>query len=128
MVFARIVDALAGGDSFELYGGGDQSRSFTYVSDVLDATTKAMERAPRGAVYNVGGGEEATLAEAIAMLERIAGRRLDLQRGRAAAGDVARTAADVSRIRAGLGWQPRTSLEQGLQAQWEWASARVAAR
>jgi UDP-glucose 4-epimerase len=128
MALARIVDALASGETFELYGGGEQSRSFTYVSDVADATTKAMERAPRGAVYNVGGGEEATLAEAIAMLERIAGRRLDLQRGRAAAGDVARTAADVSRIRAGLGWQPRTSLEQGLQAQWEWASARVAAR
>jgi nucleoside-diphosphate-sugar epimerase len=128
MVFARIVDALASGETFELYGGGEQSRSFTYVSDVVDATLAAMERAPRGAVYNVGGGEEATLAEAIAMLERIAGRRLDLQRGRAAAGDVARTAADVSRIRAGLRWQPRTSLEQGLQAQWEWASARVAAR
>jgi UDP-glucuronate 4-epimerase len=128
MMFARIVDALASADSFELYGGGEQSRSFTFVSDVVEASVAAMERAPGGAVYNVGGGEEATLLETIAMLERIAGRPLDLERGRAAAGDVARTAADVSRIRAELGWQPTTSLEHGLRAQWEWASARVAAR
>src|SRR5262249_19240857 len=112
---------------FELYGDGGQSRSFTFVGDVVDATTAAMERAPRGAVYNVGGGEEATLLQAIRMLERLAGRSLDLHRGRRAAGDVARTAADVSRIGTDLGWRPLTSLEQGLRAQWDWASARVAA-
>jgi nucleoside-diphosphate-sugar epimerase len=128
MALARIVEALATGDGFELYGDGGQSRSFTFVGDVVDATAAAMERAPRGAVYNVGGGEEATLLEAIGMLERLAGRSLDLRRGRPAAGDVARTAADVSRIGTDLGWRPLTSLEPGLRAQWDWASARVAAR
>jgi len=127
MALARIVGALALGSSFELYGDGLQSRSFTYVSDGVEATIAAMERARAGTVYNVGGGEEATMREAIATLERVSGRTLDLVERPAAAGDVRRTSADVARIERDLGWRATTSLQDGLQAQWEWASARVAA-
>src|SRR5436853_1713293 len=63
MALARVVDALARGSSFELYGDGLQSRSFTYVADGIEATIAAMERAPSGVVYNVGGGQEATMRE-----------------------------------------------------------------
>jgi nucleoside-diphosphate-sugar epimerase len=127
MALARIVDALARGSSFELYGDGLQSRSFTYVADGIEATIAAMERAPAGAVYNVGGGEEATMREAIETLERVSGRTLDLVERQAAAGDVRRTSADATRIERDLGWRATTLLTDGLQAQWEWASARVAA-
>ena len=127
MALARIVGALARGSSFELYGDGLQSRSFTYVSDGVEATIAAMERGRAGTVYNVGGGEEATMREAIATLERVSGRTLDLVERPAAAGDVRRTSADVARIERDLGWRATTSLQDGLQAQWEWASARVAA-
>jgi UDP-glucuronate 4-epimerase len=128
MFFARVVEALATGGPLHVYGSGEQSRSFTFVSDAVDATVAAMEQAPRGAVYNVGGGEEASVLEAISMLERISGRALDLRRVEPAAGDVARTKADVSRIRTELGWVPQTRLEDGLRAHWEWALGRVAAR
>jgi UDP-glucuronate 4-epimerase len=127
MALARIVDALAHDSSFELYGDGLQSRSFTYVADAVEATISAMEGAPRGALYNVGGGEEASMREAIATLERLSGRSLDLVERPAAAGDVRRTAADATRIGRDLGWHATTPLEHGLRAQWEWASARVAA-
>jgi nucleoside-diphosphate-sugar epimerase len=127
MALARVIEALAAGTPFELYGDGSQSRSFTYVSDAVAATIAAMERAPPGATYNVGGGEEATMREAIATLERISGRELDVRHGPPAAGDVRRTSADVSLIRADLGWAPRVRLEDGLREHWSWASARVAA-
>ncbi|HVM18199.1 MAG TPA: NAD-dependent epimerase/dehydratase family protein [Gaiellaceae bacterium] len=127
MAFTRVVLALAEGRPFTLYGDGEQSRSFTYVADVVDATVAAMERAPAGAVYNVGGGEEATMNDAIARLERIAGRRLEVVREPAVPGDQRRTRADTRRIREALGWEPRTPLDDGLRAEWEWASARVAA-
>jgi UDP-glucuronate 4-epimerase len=127
MALARIVDALARGSSFELYGDGHQSRSFTYVADGIAATIAAMERAPAGGVYNVGGGEEATMRAAIGTLERVSGRTLDVVERPAAAGDVRRTSADATRIERDLGWRATTSLTDGLQAQWEWASARVAA-
>jgi len=128
MAFTRLLEALAAGGSYPLYGDGSASRSFTYVADAVEATIAALERAPRGSLYNVGGGDEATLAEAIALAERIAGRALDVERLPAAKGDVRRTKADTTRIRSELGWQPHTSLETGLRSQWEWAAGRVGAR
>jgi UDP-glucuronate 4-epimerase len=127
MFFRRVCDALLAGVRFEIYGSGDQSRSFTEVGDAVTATIAAMERAPTGAVYNVGGGDEASVREAIALLERASGRTLDIRHVDAAKGDVRRTKADVSRIHDALGWEPRTRLEDGLARMWSWASARVAA-
>jgi nucleoside-diphosphate-sugar epimerase len=127
MFFRRVCEALLSGGTFEIYGTGEQSRSFTYVDDAVTATIAAMEHAPTGALYNVGGGEEASMLEAIALLEQISGRELDVRHVGVAQGDVSRTKADVTRIRGALGWEPRTSLRDGLKAMWAWASARVAA-
>jgi len=127
MALARVVDALARGASFELYGDGLQSRSFTYVADVVAATIAAMERAPAAGLYNVGGGVEATMRDAIATLEQASGRTLEVVERPAAPGDVRRTAADTGRIERELGWRAHTALADGLQGQWEWASVRVAA-
>jgi nucleoside-diphosphate-sugar epimerase len=122
MFMARVIRALAKGREFTLYGDGSQSRSFTFVADVVRATIDAMARAPSGSVYNVGGGQEASIAEAIEVLERIAGRKLDAKHSPRAPGDVARTKADTSRIRTDLGWEPAVPLEDGLREQWEWAT------
>ncbi len=127
MAFTRMVTCLAEGRPFELYGDGQQSRSFTYVDDAVDATIAAMERGASGATYNVGGGSEVSMLEAIEALGRVAGRPLDVIRRARREGDAARTAADTSRIRAELGWAPETPFEEGLEAQWRWAAARVAA-
>ena len=127
MAFTRMVTSLAEGLPFELFGDGTQSRSFTYVDDVVEATIAAMEGAPAGGVYNVGGGNEVSMLDAIETLGRVAGRRLEIIRAPRVEGDVARTAADISRIEADLGWKPRTSFEEGLAAQWSWAADRVAA-
>jgi UDP-glucuronate 4-epimerase len=126
MAFTRVALALAEGTTFELYGDGGQSRGWTYVSDVVDATTAAMT-AGHG-TYNVGGALEASMNEAIELLERISGRSLDVRRRPAVPGDQRRTSADTTRICVELGWEPAVSLEAGLQAQWEWASTRVVAR
>jgi nucleoside-diphosphate-sugar epimerase len=127
MFFRRVCERLLDGAPFQVYGTGDQSRSFTYVGDVVEATRAAMERAPGGATYNVGGGDEASMREAIALLEETSGRRLALEHVDAVKGDMARTSADISRIRGDAGWQPRTPLREGLAAMWSWAAARVAA-
>ena len=125
MAFARIVNALAAGTRFELYGDGEQSRGWTYVADVVDATIAAARRG--GGTYNVGGGHEASLNETIALLEQISGRRLETVLQPVVPGDQSRTSADTTRIREELAWTPSVSLEDGLNAQWEWASTRVAA-
>jgi nucleoside-diphosphate-sugar epimerase len=117
MAFSRIISALLGGDPFRFFGTGEQSRDFTYVDDAVAATLAAMNGSRGSTVYNVGGGSETTLTDVVALCEGLAGKRLDLRHEPAAAGDVRRTAADTSLIRAELGWSPRTSLEEGLAAQ-----------
>jgi UDP-glucuronate 4-epimerase len=125
MAFTRIANALASGGRFELYGDGEQSRSWTYVSDVVDATITALSGS---GTYNVGGALEASMNEAIALFERLAGHPLDVGRHAVAVpGDQRRTKADTTRIRAELGWEPRVTLEQGVGLQWSWASANVTA-
>jgi UDP-glucuronate 4-epimerase len=128
MALTKMVSCLAEGEPFELHGDGTQSRSFTYVDDAVEATIAAMERASAGSTFNVGGGTEVSMLEAIETLARIAGRRLEVVRGLRRVGDAARTAADTTRIGAELGWQPMTPFEEGLAAQWRWAADRVAAR
>jgi nucleoside-diphosphate-sugar epimerase len=127
MALARIVACLAEERPFELHGDGGQSRSFTYVDDAVDATIRAMEHAASGDVFNVGGGEEVSMLDAIETLGRISGRRLELVAAPRRLGDQRRTAADTTRIRHALGWTASTPFEQGLEAQWRWAAARVAA-
>ncbi len=126
MAFTRIALALAEGRPFDLFGDGAQSRGWTYVSDVVRATIAAMEGGT--GTYNVGGGVEATMRETIAIFERISGRTLEIRDHPPVPGDQRRTNADTTRLRSELGWVPQVSLEEGLEAQWEWVSARVAAR
>ncbi len=126
MAFTRIAMCLAEERPFDLFGDGLQSRSFTYVGDVVRATIAAM--ADGRGTYNVGGGEEATLRETISILEELAGRPLEIRDHPSVPGDQRRTKADTTLIRSELGWVPTTSLGDGLAAQWAWAAARVAAR
>jgi nucleoside-diphosphate-sugar epimerase len=127
MAFTKMVSCLVEGRPFELYGDGAQSRSFTFVDDAVEATIAAMERGEPGSTLNVGGGTEVSMLEAIEVLGRIAGRRLEVVRMPRREGDAVRTAADTTRIRAALGWEPTTPFEDGLTAQFRWAADRVAA-
>jgi UDP-glucose 4-epimerase len=123
MAFTRIVNALATGGSFELFGDGDQSRSWTYVRDLVDGTIAAL--GGQG-TYNVGGALEATMNESIALFERVSGRTLDVRRhDEPVPGDQRRTKADTTRIRTELGWEAHVTLEDGAERQWSWASANV---
>jgi nucleoside-diphosphate-sugar epimerase len=126
MAFTRIAFALAEGRQFTIYGDGGQSRGWTYVSDVVEATIEAMSRG--SGTYNVGGALEASLRDAIPILEGLADTKLDVLEEPVVPGDQRRSHADTTRIRAELGWEPRVGLEEGLTAQWQWASARVGAR
>ncbi len=78
MALAKIVALPRRRRPFELHHDGTQSRSFTYVDDAVEATILAMERGSAGDVFNVGGGEEVSMREAIETLPAVAGRELEL--------------------------------------------------
>jgi UDP-glucuronate 4-epimerase len=125
MAFARFVEAALGGEPMPLLGDGRQVRDFTYVGDAADATALALERGGDGATYNVAGGAPATLADAFAALSEELGQAPELERLPADGRDPRSTGADLTRIRAELGWRPRTSLRAGLALQAAHAAAAV---
>ena len=115
MAFHRFIDALESDRPMQLYGTGDQSRDFTYVDDVVAATVAAAG-AP-SAVYNIGGGNPASVNDALAILESLTRTEARVVRKPRARGDADRTWADTTLARHELAWRPRTSLADGLAAQ-----------
>jgi UDP-glucose 4-epimerase len=128
MAFTTMLEALASGRAFPLYGDGSASRSFTYVDDAVAGTIAAMERGEAGSIYNIGGGEEASMKEVFELARRVSGQRLRIERLDAAVGDVRRTRADGTRASAHLGWVASTPLAEGLAEHWRWVADRVGVR
>ncbi len=121
MAFHRFCRALLRGEPVTVYGDGTQSRDFTYISDAAEANLRAWERSAPQGVYNVGGGSQVEVREAIAILERALGVKAALRFEPRPPGDPPRTRADATRLHADLGFVPATGIEQGLAAEAEWA-------
>ena len=119
MAFARFLAAALAGQSIEIFGDGTQEREFTYVDDAVSATIAAAERGRIAATYNVGGGSRASVNDVVELIAELLERRPELLHLPVAAGDLRRTAADVSLARAELGFEPGTTLRAGLAAQLE---------
>ncbi len=125
MAYHRFMKALLAGEPVTIYGDGLQVRGNTYVGDCVEATVRAFEAHP-GEVYNVGGGEAVNMLDVLAKLESLAGRRFTRRHEPARAGDQRHTFADTSKLRRHLGWEARTSLDEGLAKQWQWQQAEFA--
>lgn len=122
MGYNRFIHALLRDEPITVCGDGQQVRGNTYISDCVAATVSAVE-ARTGEIYNLGGGETANVWEIIRKLETIAGRKARIEREAARPGDQRYTFADTTRLRRHLGWEARTSLDEGLARQWDWQKA-----
>lgn len=119
MAFTRFITSSLDGRPLRLLGDGTQSRDFTFVTDAVDATVRAMAM-PAGSIYNIGGGEPTTLKAVFDVLAELVGRPLNIVREAVAIGDVGHTWADTSKARKELGWAPKTTLRAGLSSQLDW--------
>ena len=120
MAFHRFTNNALSGSHVVVYGDGNASRDFTYVTDAVEATILAMEKAEPGEVFNVGSGRSVAVNEAIAVLEGIMGREIDVRYEEAQRGDVKDTCADIDKVRSALAFQPSKSLPEGLKEQVQW--------
>jgi len=119
MAFHIFLRALLEGRPLEIYGEGNQTRDFTFVSDIVEGILLAM-KGRDGAVYNLGGGSRVTLLEAIRSLESASGCTAQVRGESVQAGDVKHTWADLSLARAELGYAPQVPLYEGLRREAEW--------
>jgi nucleoside-diphosphate-sugar epimerase len=125
MAFHKFIRAGLTGEPVTIYGNGRQTRDFTYVSDIVDATVTALERGPAGEVLNVGGGSRVTLNEALDTMESCVGRPLQRRYVERARGDVTDTLADNTKAAAALGFSPAVGLAQGLERECEWLAETI---
>lgn len=119
MGYHRFIDALLQRQPIPVYGDGLQVRGNTYIDDCIAATLAALE-GPVGEIYNLGGGESASVWEILARLETILGVKAIVRREPARHGDQRSTFADTSKLKRHLGWQAKTSLDEGLVRQVDW--------
>ena len=120
MAFHRLLKCAHTGSTFPLYGDGGQTRDFTYVADAVAATIRASERGTAGVAYNIGGGSRVSMNDVIDTIQEITGRPLDIDRQPTQKGDMRDTYADTTRAQRELGYEPTTTLLDGLRKEWEW--------
>jgi nucleoside-diphosphate-sugar epimerase len=119
MGYHRFINALLDNQPITVYGDGQQMRGNTYIDDCIDATVAVLE-SPVGETYNLGGGETASVWDILQKLEAIIGRRAIIRHEPARSGDQRSTVADTSKLQRHLGWQAKTTLDEGLARQVAW--------
>ncbi len=124
MAFNRFSKAALGGEELSLYGDGEQSRDFTFISDIVEANLLAALHGKPGRVFNIGGGTQATVNVVLDIIRSRVGN-LKVKRCERQVGDARHTSADTSRARAELGYQPKVSLEQGIAMEIDWMAEQL---
>jgi UDP-glucose 4-epimerase len=124
-VLAIFVGNVLRGEPIAIHSDGNQTRDFVYVGDVVDAWLRLLDnRAAAGKVYNVGSGRETTIAELARAVVRACGHdEWEIATGPAQLGDLRRSCADVRELQRATGWQPATSLDDGMRRTVDWARA-----
>ena len=120
MGYTIFIDRVLRGEPITIFGDGEQTRGNTYVADCVEATVRAATRGTPGRVYNVGGGEARSANWVVETVQELAGRTVEVVHGPARPGEQREALADTTRARRDLGWEPGTSLVEGLGAQIAW--------
>jgi len=120
-VISKFITSLLAGEAPMIYGNGEQSRDFTYVSNVVDANLRAAESGEAvGQVINLGIGERVTINQLLAELQKIIGSNLPARYEEARAGDVRHSLAAISRAKDLIDYLPLVGLAEGLRRTVAW--------
>jgi nucleoside-diphosphate-sugar epimerase len=116
----KVIQAqLSGSGTIEIWGDGEQTRSFTYIDDCLEGTLRLMA-SDVDEPLNVGSDQLVTINQLVDTAERIAGITLTRQYKLDAPKGVRGRNSDNTLIRQQLGWAPNVTLEDGLRPTYEW--------
>ncbi|MFN9559720.1 MAG: NAD-dependent epimerase/dehydratase family protein [Dolichospermum sp.] len=124
MAFHKFFKAVLQDEAIPVYGDGNQTRDFTFVSDAI-AANLAASIVPEavGQIFNIGGGSRVILSEVLDTMAEIVAKPIKRHYIAKAMGDARHTAADVSKARKILNYQPQVSLRNGLTQEWEWVKS-----
>ena len=115
-----VKNALEG-KPIGVFGDGKQTRSFTYVSDAVDATIKAQENGKTaGEALNIGIQKETSILELAKKVIKFTGSRAGIEHKAGLVGDTKRRCPDIKKTKKILGWEAKVSLDEGLKKTVEW--------
>ena len=120
MAFHRFVRAILGGGEIEIYGNGEQTRDFTFISDAVSGNMLAMKSNAEGEIFNIGGGSRVSVNEVLDIIQNIAGKTAKIVYRDVQKGDVRHTLADTNKAKKHLGYIPEVDLKTGLEEEWKW--------
>ena len=120
MAFNIFIRNIANGLPIDIYGDGTKSRANTYVADVVDGLLKAMSSSKDEQVFNICGSEVFSVLDVIGNIEKILGKKANLKFKSERLGDQKKTLSVGSKASLELGFNPKTSLIDGLKLQCQW--------
>lgn len=125
-LYTKLIACGFKNETFPLFNGSEKHlRSFTYVGDIVDGILKAIERHEKinGEIINLGTEVEHTTQEGINAVEKLLGKKIELNVIEKRPGDQWRTKANIDKAKKLLDYDPQTTLKEGLQQQINWYKA-----
>jgi UDP-glucose 4-epimerase len=120
MAFHLFLKSISEDKEVSIFGDGNQTRDFTYVDDIIEATYTSLEKGKEGEVYNIGGGNRTKLRDILPFLEEICGKKIKVKNQEMQKGDVPHTFASIEKAEKDLDYSPQTRLLDGLREEWMW--------
>ena len=138
MAYFSFTQKILAGKPIPVFNNGQMQRDFTYIDDIVEGIVRVMDQLPSGnsawsgehpdpassyapyRIYNIGNNQPVPLLEMIELLEKALGRKAEMQMLPMQAGDVKATFADIDDLRTAVGFQPRTTLAEGLRHFVDW--------
>lgn len=128
MAIHKFVKAIAAGEPITLFGDGSSRRDYTYIDDIVTGVVATCEKLSPGSfkIYNLGGTATTSLAELVSIIEETLQKNAVIRRLPMQPGDVPITFADIRVAREELGYQPETSVQDGVREFWSWYQSQGA--
>jgi len=120
MAFYKFISTILQNKEIQIYGHGNQTRDFTFIEDILEATIAASKTDVVGEAFNIGGGSRVTLLQVINLIGEVLGKSVNAGYTPTQHGDVLHTWADISKAQKILHYQPQVSLQEGLKEEINW--------
>lgn len=120
-VVIEFINAALQNKPFPVFGDGTQTRSFCYVSDLIDGIIAAMDKGDKGEIYNLGNSNEFTLLQLAEIVRKVTGSTSEVALvERLPSDDPLRRCPDIQKAKEKLGWEPKVELEEGLKKLIDW--------
>jgi nucleoside-diphosphate-sugar epimerase len=117
----RFAEAVSREKPLIVYGNGEQTRDFTFVSDATDAIVRAMERDEAiGETFNIGTGIPSTINKLASLFSNLGGSKSSLLRVPARSGEIRYSYADISKAMRVIGYGPQVPIEKGVESFMQW--------